>query len=217
MSVPLHAIRIWDLPTRLFHWMFAALVLFSWISGEFGGSDWREWHMRSGYGLLALLIFRVLWGFAGDRYAVFASFPPSIKAALGYLRDGARAAGHSPLGAFSVYALLGAAAIQVVSGLMTTDELVYEGPWAKLVPERTVSLMTSTHAFNRWILLGLVVLHLSALAWYALRGENLLRAMVSGDQMTGSAAPAADGAPIRQRALLLALLASALTSVLVTL
>lgn len=217
MSAPPCAVRIWDLPTRLFHWAFAALVLFSWISGQFGGSDWREWHMRSGYGVLALLIFRVLWGFAGDRYAVFTSFPLSLSAAVRYLRTGVRSNGHSPLGAFSVYALLGATSLQIVSGLMIADELVYEGPWVKLVPERVVVLMTSTHAVSRWILLGLVVLHLAAIAWYSLRGEGLLRAMVNGNQIAVQAIAADDDTTTRLRALLLALLATALTLALVTL
>jgi len=217
MDDPSRAVRIWDLPTRLFHWAFAALVLAAWISGQFGGSDWREWHMRAGYGVMALLIFRVFWGFAGDRYAAFASFPLSIRAATRYLRSGDRAAGHSPLAAFSVYALLGAAALQVATGLMTADELVNEGPWVRLVSERTTSLMSSIHAVNRWILLALVVLHLTAIAWYSVKGENLLRPMLDGDQRGVVAVAADDGKVIRLRGMLLALLAIALTSVLVTL
>jgi cytochrome b len=217
MDTPPRAVRIWDLPTRVFHWAFAALVLAAWISGQFGGSDWREWHMRAGFGVLALLIFRMLWGFAGDRYAQFASFPLSLRRVGRYLRTGDRAAGHSPLAAFSVYALLGTAALQVATGLVTADELVSEGPWVKLVSDRTVSLMTSIHAINRWILLALVLLHLGAIAWYSLRGENLLRPMVDGDQRGLVATAADDGKVIRLRGLLLALLAIALTSVLVTL
>lgn len=217
MATPPRAVRIWDLPTRLFHWAFAVLILAAWISGQFGGSDWREWHMRAGYGVLALLIFRVLWGFAGDRYARFARFPLSIRAAGHYLRTGDRAAGHSPLSAFSVYALLGAAALQVATGLMTADELVNEGPWVKLVSDRTVSVMTSIHAISRWLLLALVLLHLAAIAWYSVRGENLLRPMIDGDQRGLVATPADDGRVIRLRGMLLALLAIALTAVLVTL
>ncbi|MGH6623669.1 MAG: cytochrome b/b6 domain-containing protein [Burkholderiaceae bacterium] len=217
MNIPSRAVRIWDLPTRLFHWAFAALLLAAWISGQFGGSDWREWHMRAGFGVLALLIFRVMWGFAGDRYAAFASFPLSIGAAGRYLRTGGRAAGHSPLAAFSVYALLGAAALQVGTGLMTADELVNEGPWVKLASDRTVSLMTSIHAINRWILLALVLLHLAAIAWYSVRGENLLRPMIDGNQRGLVATAADDGTVIRLRGMLLALLAIVLTSVLVTL
>lgn len=210
-------VRIWDLPTRLFHWAFAALIVLAWLSGELAGSDWRPWHMRFGYAALALLVFRLLWGFAGSRYARFSSFPPSLSAALRQLRTRGSHAGHAPLGALSVYALLASSGLQIVTGMMTADDY-NEGPWLQFVSERTASLMGSVHAINRWVLLALVALHLAAIIWYALRGKALVRAMLTGDRRdAGDAPPAEDDARTRWRALVLALLAAALAAVVSTL
>jgi len=210
-------VRIWDLPTRLFHWAFAALVVLAWLSGEYAGSDWRHWHMRFGYAALALLVFRLLWGFAGSRYALFSSFPPSLRATLRQMRAPADVAGHAPLGALSVYALLASVAVQVVTGMMSSDDF-NEGPWQQFVSEHTASLMGSVHAINRWVLLALVALHLAAIAWYALRGKPLARAMLTGDRsdLTGVKA-AEDDWRTRLRALVLALLAVGLAAAVTTL
>jgi len=210
-------VRIWDLPTRLFHWSFAALVVLAWLTGEYAGSDWRHWHMRLGYAALALLVFRLLWGFAGPRYARFSNFPPSLRAVLRQMRSPADAGGHAPLGALSVYALLASAGVQIVTGMMSSDDY-NEGPWQQFVSERTASLMGSVHAINRWVLLALVALHVAALAWYAPRGKPLVHAMLTGDRKDLAGMPAAeDDWRTRLRALVLALLAAALTAVLSTL
>lgn len=209
-------VRIWDLPTRLFHWAFAALVVLAWLSGQFAGSDWRYWHMRFGYAALALLVFRLLWGFAGARYARFASFPPSLRAALGHWRAGSLAvAGHSAAGALSVYALLLSTGVQIVSGLMSADDY-NEGPWVQFASERVTRFMGSVHALNRWVLLGLVVLHLAAIGWYALRGQPLVRAMLTGNRrdLPPTVVPAEDDAIARLRALVLAGLAAALAALI---
>jgi cytochrome b len=183
--------RVWDLPTRVFHWLLAALVVFSWCSGQFGGSDWRDWHFRSGYAVLALLLFRIVWGFTGPRYARFASFPPSPRAALGATERAAVQAGHSPLGGLSVYAMLICTLAQVVAGLFATDDSYSEGPLARFVSDATVHLLTRLHSLNRWLLLGLVLLHIGAIIYYAAaRGQNLTAAMLHGDR-PGSFAPAA--------------------------
>jgi cytochrome b len=145
-------VRVWDLPTRVFHWLLAALVVFSWLTGQWGGSDWREWHYRSGYVLLALLLFRIAWGFIGPRYARFASFPPNPLAAWRGLAHRTIAPGHAAPGALSVYAMLVVTAAQVVTGLFATDGSYSEGPWARLVSHRTVDLMTGVHVLNRWLL-----------------------------------------------------------------
>lgn len=209
--------RIWDLPTRLFHWAFSVLVVLAWLSGQFAGSDWRQWHMRFGYAALALLVFRLLWGFAGARYARFASFPLSLRGALGHWNTNSSAvAGHSAAGALSVYALLASVAMQVVSGLLSADDY-NEGPWVQFASERVVSFMGNVHAINRWVLLALVALHLTAIVWYALRGQPLVRAMLTGDRSDLPVTVAAeDDAPTRLRALVLALLAAALAAVIAT-
>jgi cytochrome b len=211
-------IRIWDLPTRLFHWSLAALVTASWLSGQFGGQPWLEWHFRCGYAVLALLVFRLLWGFAGDRYARFASFTPSWRRAHEFLQSPYSTAGHNPLGALSVYALLAAAGVQVVSGLLASDGDFTEGPWAQFIPEAGISLAATIHRVNRWVLLALVLLHLAAIAWHSFaRREPLVRGMMSGDREGVEAEAAADDTPTRLRALLLLTLSAALAGYLVTL
>lgn len=211
-------VRIWDLPTRLFHWALAGLVIAAWVSGQFGGQPWLAWHFRFGYAVLTLLLFRLFWGFAGDRYARFASFAPSMREALGYLRSPQPWAGHSPLGALSVYALLTAAGVQVLTGLLASDGDFTEGPWAVLVSEATVELVSSIHRFNRWILIALVALHLGAVAWHTVgRRDALVRSMVSGDREGVDADPAADDAATRLRALVFLALSAALVAYAVAL
>jgi cytochrome b len=211
-------VRIWDLPTRLFHWSFAGLVLAAWTSGQFGGQPWLDWHFRFGYAALLLLVFRLFWGFAGDRYARFASFAPSMRAALGYLRSPRPWAGHSPLGALSVYALLTGAGVQVLTGLFASDGDFTEGPWALLVSESSVKLASSIHRFNRWVLLALILLHLAAIAWHTIRRRDaLLRGMVSGDREGIETTPAADDTAIRLRAIVFLALSAALVAYAVTL
>lgn len=203
-------VRVWDLPTRLFHWLFAAAVVFAWASGQFGGSDWREWHFRAGYTIVALLLFRVAWGFAGPRYARFASFPPQLRAPLTGWRDPLPAAGHSARGALSVYAMLAVAMLQAATGLFATDGSYSEGPLARFVSNQTVELLTRVHVLNRWLLAALVLLHLGAVAYYALaRREPLVGAMIHGDRSGVAAAPTADDARVRLRAAVLAALAAA--------
>jgi cytochrome b len=205
-------VRVWDLPTRVFHWLLAALVVFSWLTGQWGGSDWREWHFRSGYVLLALLLFRIVWGFIGPRYARFASFPPNPVAAWRGLAHRTIAPGHAPPGALSVYAMLAVIAAQVVTGLFATDGSYSEGPWARLVSHRTVDLMTSVHVLNRWLLLALVLLHAGAVVYYAaVRREALLGAMLHGNRTDCSGTDAEDGIGVRVRAMAVAAIAAAVT------
>jgi cytochrome b len=211
-------VRVWDLPTRLFHWALATLVIAAWASGEFGGQPWLDWHFRFGYGVLALLVFRVLWGFAGDRYARFSSFPPSWRAALEYLRSPRPYAGHTPLGALSVYAQLLMTAVLVLTGMLSSDGDFTEGPWTVFVSDATVSLMSVIHRGGHWVLLALVSLHLGAIAWYAIqRKDNLVGAMVTGDRRRVDAVSAADDAPTRWRAVLLLVLSVTLVAYSVTL
>lgn len=206
-------VRIWDLPTRLFHWLFAAAVTFAWTSGQFGGSDWREWHFRAGYTIVALLLFRLAWGFAGPRYARFASFPPRLRGLLAGWRDPLPAAGHSVRGAWSVYAMLGSAVLQVGTGLFATDGSYSEGPLARFVSNQVVDSLTRVHVINRWLLAALVLLHLAAVAYYALvRRDPLVAAMLHGDRTGIDAMPADDGVAVRLRAAVLAAIAAALAA-----
>lgn len=203
--------RIWDLPTRLFHWSLAACVIGSLVSINLGGNA-VAWHFRFGYAILTLLLFRLAWGFAGPRYARFSAFPPNPLAALRYLRgESAPTAGHSPLGALSVYALLLSLAFQAGTGLFANDAIMWDGPLRNTVSNATSDWLTSLHKTNRFVLLGLIGLHLAAIAFYTLfRRKPLVRPMITGDAPLPAeqapAAAAADG--LRERLLALALLAA---------
>ena len=202
-------LRVWDLPTRLFHWALAACVAGSLVSVNLGGNA-VAWHFRFGYAILTLLLFRLAWGFAGPRYARFASFPPSAAAALGYLRRPASEPdrpGRNPLGALSVYALLLALAIQVGTGLFANDAIMWDGPLKNLVSNATSDSLTRLHKINRFVVIGLVLLHLAAIALYALvKRRNLVRPMLTGDapmdaRATDPDPPARDDAAVRLKAL----------------
>jgi cytochrome b len=211
-------VRIWDLPTRLFHWSLVLLVVFSVMTAKIGG-NWMDWHLRSGYAVLTLILFRLLWGFAGSRYALFAQFVRGPRAVLAYLRSaGAAYAGHNPLGAWSVLTMLASLLVQAVTGLFANDEIATEGPLSKLVSGATVSWMTRIHSFNEKVIYALVALHVAAIAYYFFaKRENLVGPMLTGNKRGIAAEPAQDDAFVRARAALLALLAAGLVGYVVTL
>ena len=171
---------VWDLPVRLVHWSIALLVGVSWWSAEQSADRVHFW---SGYTLLFLLLFRILWGFAGSSTARFASFVRGPSAVAAYLREGEqRQAGHTPLGALSVLAMLLALFVQVSTGLVQIDEDDFvEGPLAELVSYDTALLAHDVHELNFDILRGLIALHLIAIAYYQfVRRRALVRPMITG-------------------------------------
>ena len=169
---------IWDLPTRLFHWLLMALIALSWWSAEYHQD---ELHIWLGMAVLSLLIFRLLWGFVGGSTARFANFIRGPRAVFGYLRGGWRGIGHNPLGALSVVALLAMAGIQVVLGLFASDEDgLMQGPLAPLVSIDAADQAREWHEATFNVLLALIALHLAAIAYYRLRGKNLLKPMITG-------------------------------------
>jgi len=183
---------IWDLPTRLFHWVLVGLIAFSWWSAEYDHTDWHIW---SGIAVLTALLFRVLWGFFGGSTARFRSFLRGPKPVLDYLRGGLwNGIGHSPLGALSVLALLLDTAIQVGLGLVCEDEDgLTRGPLSHLVSSRTADLAHDLHAANFNLLLALIALHVGAILYYRIvRGKRLTSAMITG---RGDIAPRAQ--PLR--------------------
>jgi cytochrome b len=210
--------RIWDLPTRLFHWTLAALVAFSVVTVKLGGF-WMDWHMRSGYAILTLVLFRVLWGFAGNRYARFSNFirPPAV--IVDYLRGRvAHGAGHSPLGALSVVAMLAVMMLQASTGLFSNDGNFTEGPLAKFVSGALGERVSTVHRWGEWAIYALVGLHLAAVAYYsAFRSLGLVRPMITGDRAGLDAPPGEDGGALRLRALVLAALAAGLVAWIVNL
>jgi cytochrome b len=167
------------LPTRIFHWLLAALILFSWWSVK---NDHTDWHIWSGIAILTSLIFRLLWGFFGSSTARFANFVRGPASIRDYLRGRWKGAGHTPLGALSVVAMLIAVAMQVGLGLVSQDDDgIYMGPLARLVSSRTSDLARDLH--EEWFefgILPLLLLHVAAIAFYRLKGRHLIKPMITG-------------------------------------
>jgi cytochrome b len=201
-------VRVWDLPTRIFHWALAASVLGSLATAWAPGS-WVEWHARLGYGSLALLVFRLLWGVVGGRWSRFTSFLYSPRSVMAYLRGSPHPdhlVGHNPLGAGSVFAMLLVLLVQVGTGLVSDDEIAFQGPLNRFVATSKGLAATSYHKnIGQWLVVALVVLHVGAILYYLLKkGDNLVRPMVSGDRDVASpTASSRDDAAVRLLALLL--------------
>ncbi|HSM21812.1 MAG TPA: cytochrome b/b6 domain-containing protein [Rubrivivax sp.] len=209
----LQPVRVWDLPTRLFHWVLALTIAGSVLSAKIGGNA-MVWHFRFGYVVFTLLAFRLLWGLVGGRWSRFGSFIYAPGTVWRYLRGEHRPGehldvGHNPLGSFSVFALLAVLAVQVGTGLVADDEIANLGPLNRFVSSDTGLAATGWHKqWGEWLVLGLVALHVAAIAFYLLRRKtNLVRPMVLGDKPLPAGTPAsADGLP--QRLLAVALLAA---------
>jgi cytochrome b len=179
-------IRIWDLPTRLFHWLLAGCFFGLVVTGSMGGNA-MVWHFRLGYAVFTLLLFRLVWGFVGGRWSRFSAFvyaPRTIVAYLGGQGRPEHTAGHNPLGALSVFAMLAFLAAQVGSGLFSDDEIAFAGPLTRFVSSATVSLATTYHKdIGRLVLFALVALHIVTILVYRWKKkENLVTPMVSGDK-----------------------------------
>jgi cytochrome b len=202
----------WDLPTRLFHWALAVLVVFSYATGKIGGS-WMDWHMRSGYAILALLVFRIAWGFAGPAPARFASFVRGPSAAAQYvraLRSGIRARlpSHNPLGGWMVMLMLALLLLQAGTGLFSNDESAHEGPLAAKVANAVVDRMSQVHGINQDAIVVIVAIHVLAVLFYQWRLRiDIVRPMIGG--------PAGARAMLATAAVLLALSAAAVYALVV--
>lgn len=176
-------IRVWDLPIRIFHWLLVLCIAGSLISVNLGGNA-IEWHAYFGYSILTLLIFRFFWGFIGSKHARFSSFMPTRLAILNYLQGRSpRILGHNPIGALSVFALLFVLSVQVITGLFVDDEIAFQGPLAKYVPNFIVSFLSEIHEGNQVIIYTLIAIHVSAIWFYKkYKGENLIKPMLTGDK-----------------------------------
>lgn len=202
-------IRVWDLPLRLFHWALVLLLIVAFVTQYVGGNA-MEWHFRAGYAVLVLLAFRILWGLVGPRYARFSSFIYGPSTIAGYLRGAdARGPGHSPLGSLAVFAMLGAVLAQALTGMFANDDIASEGPLARFISKDLSDQITWVHQdVTFWVLAALVVLHLLAIAWYALgRKKNLVKPMLTGDQEVEGDDAASASDSWRTRLLALAILA----------
>lgn len=171
--------------------------------------DAMDWHVRAGEAMLAVVLFRLLWGFLGSRNARFSSFVRGPRAVVAYARSlfspaHARFAGHNPLGGWMVLLLLGLLLLQASLGLFSNDDIVTEGPLARYVSKDLSDALSSVHSFNAWVVVTLSVVHVAAVLAYWIRfKENLVRPMLVGvKELPGAAADdSAVASPIRAGAL----------------
>jgi cytochrome b len=190
------ATRVWDLPVRLFHWLLVPLIAFSWWSGE---EHYMDWHRLSGYGILALLLFRIWWGFTGSRTARFGQFVRGPGSVMAYIKSlGSRsthaADGHNPLGGWSVIAMLAALSAMVVAGLFAVDVDGFEsGPLADYVTFDQGRAAAEFHETVFNVIVALIALHIVAILFYlAVKRLNLVRPMITGRRARGAGETAVD-------------------------
>ena len=210
------SLRVWDLPTRLFHWILALCVLGLFVTGKVGGNA-MVWHLRLGLLMLTLLGFRLLWGVVGAKWSRFTQFTRGPLAVWNYLRGRSPAehlVGQSPLAGWAVWAMLVVLATQTASGLMSDDEIAFFGPLVTLVSGDTVALATWWHTeWGQYLVLAIVAVHLVAIAYYTwVRRQAIVRPMFSGDQTVPghlSVDPARDDLSVRLRAIVVIALCAA--------
>lgn len=188
-----YRVRVWDLPTRVFHWLLVACFIGLIATGYAGGS-WMEWHARIGYTVLALLLFRLVWGFIGGRWTRFASFVYHPRSVWAYVRGEGHPdhlVGHNPLGAGSVFAMLLVLLAQAATGLVADDDAGFTGPLNRFVSNARGLAATWYHKqVGQFVLIGLVLLHVGAVLWYQFRKrQNLVRPMIVGDKQLAAPAP----------------------------
>ena len=178
------SVLVWDLPTRLFHWMLVLLVALAWVTGEAEGSMFTV-HKLAGYGVAVLLVFRVIWGFAGSGHSRFSDFVRPWREVLAHIKGmislrPARTVGHNPLGGWMALLLLLVLAAQVGTGLFASDDGL-GGPLAGTVASGTAYAIAELHEGLSGALLGLIGLHvLGVLVESLLTRDNLVRAMITG-------------------------------------
>lgn len=200
-------VRVWDLPTRIFHWALVVFIICLAISGLVGGAA-MVWHFRFGYAVLSLLLFRIVWGLVGGRWSRFGAFIYAPQSVISYLKGQGKpehSVGHNPLGAGSVFAMLAVLLAQVGSGLISDDEIASAGPLTRFVSGSVVNLATNYHKnIGKWLLLALVVLHIVAIVYYLVKKHKLVQAMLHGDkELILPVPPSRDDATSRLSALVI--------------
>jgi cytochrome b len=179
--------RVWDWPVRCVHWAIVVLLVTQVATAMIGGNA-MDWHVRAGETMLALVVFRLIWGFVGNRHARFSSFVRGPGAVLRYARSVVRPphelhVGHNPLGGWMVIALLLLLLIQAGTGLFSNDDVLTDGPLVRFISKDLSDKISSFHSKNAWVIVTLACAHIGAVFFYlfALK-ENLIAPMVHGSK-----------------------------------
>ncbi len=173
-------IKVWDLPTRVFHWLLVVLIVAAVATGKIGGGA-IEWHGKIGLAIFGTIVFRIVWGLVGSSHARFASFIPSPTSLRAHLNGRWTGVGHNPLGALSVLALLVLICIQVGTGLFGNDDIAFQGPLFHLIEKSMSDWLTGIHKWSINLLVALIALHLGAIFFYAkIKKDNLVKPMLTG-------------------------------------
>ncbi len=207
MATAPRIVLVWDAPVRVFHWLIVALVAAAYATWRL---NWMVWHGWVGDATLTLLLFRLLWGFFGGETARFSRFLTSPRIAFQHLkhafrREPDRQVGHNPAGGWMVLLLLALLLAETLTGLYVANDIADEGPMTEMVPARVANAIASSHAILWDALLAAIVLHVLAIAGFAvIKGQNLLRPMITGTKVLPAsvAAPRA-GSPARAVLLLI--------------
>jgi cytochrome b len=212
MSDASRAVIVWDAPIRLFHWLAAALVAAAYATWRL---NWMVWHGRIGDALLALLLFRLLWGLFGSETARFSRFVASPRTAVGHLkyallREPDRQVGHNPAGGWMVLFLLGLLLAETLTGIYVANDIADVGPLTEMVPASVANAINAAHAILWDVLLAAIVLHVLAIAAYAaVKGQSLLLPMITGTKVLPTNVPPPRIASAARAAVLMACSAAA--------
>ena len=177
---------VWDLPLRLFHWLFAASIIACWGTAKLGFS-YMQWHIWLGYEVMGLLVFRLIWGFLGTRHARFTEFLKGPSAIVAYNRSllgkapPVHSVGHNPMGGLMVLLMLMLVGLQVYSGLFSSDDIAWSGPYNGVVSGAMAQRLTGLHHANFNFIWAAMGLHVAAILYYTfVKRERLVSAMVTG-------------------------------------
>jgi cytochrome b len=186
MNTSDQSVIVWDLPIRLFHWLTAALVIAAYVTWRL---NWMDLHARAGEALLALVLFRLLWGFFGSETARFSAFLTWPRTALRHLahffrREPDRQVGHNPAGGYMILLLLALLLAETLTGLYIDNDVADHGPLTELVPARIANLITDLHLYFWNALLAAAILHVVVIAFYAaVKRHDLVTPMITGRKM----------------------------------
>jgi cytochrome b len=193
METAPRTVLVWDIPIRVFHWLIVALVVAAYATWRL---NWMVLHGWVGDAVLTLLLFRLMWGFLGSETARFSRFLTSPRIAVQHLknalrREPDRQMGHNPAGGWMVLLLLALLLAETLTGLYVANDIADEGPLTELVPAWVANAIAASHAILWDALMAAIVLHVLAIAGIAaIKGQNLLRPMITGTKVLPASTPA---------------------------